>query len=275
MRECLLSAAIVMLVAPGLPAGSATPFTLGEQGGIIVPVRIGAAGPFLMLIDTGATHSAIVEEVAARVGAQTVANSSVISPTDTTVRRVVAARQVSIGPVTVDVLLPSVVANTAFDRHGSIQGLIGQDVLASLRYTVDFRRRVLEWHDAPIRRGGFALPLVFEHGRFLVQARNSGRALRLVPDSGAGALVLYTSGAVPASGLVEMGPVELSSSTSSVAARRVLVRELRVGSRTFRDVMAVALSGKDRLGAEGDGLLPLHLFDRVTFDGPGRLLILG
>jgi hypothetical protein len=199
----------------------------------------------------------------------------VISPTDTTVRRVVTAEQVSIGPVTADVLLPSVVPNTAFDRRGRIQGLIGQDLLASRRYTVDFKRRVLEWHHAPIRPEGLALPLVFEHGRFLVQARNSGRALRLVPDSGAGALVLFTSVAGPRSGLVDVGPVELSSSTSSVAARQVLVLELRVGSRIFRDVMAVALSGEDRLGTEGDGLLPLHLFDRVTFDGPGRLLILG
>jgi len=38
----------------------------------------------------------------------------------------------------------------------------------------------------------------------------------------------------------------------------------------MRDVPAVALDRPNRRPAEGDGLLPLHIFDRVTFDGPAR-----
>jgi hypothetical protein len=60
-----------------------------------------------------------------------------------------------------------------------------------------------------------------------------------------------------------------------VPARQIVVRELRVGGKILRDVAGVAVDGRDRLPAEGDGLLPLHLFDRVTFDGPSRVLILG
>ena len=43
----------------------------------------------------------------------------------------------------------------------------------------------------------------------------------------------------------------------------------------MRDVPAVIIERADARPAEGDGLLPLHLFERVTFDGPARLLILG
>jgi predicted aspartyl protease len=275
MRECLLSAAIVLLAAPRLWAGSATPFTLGEQGGIIVPVMIGGAGPFMMLLDTGATHSVVAEEVAARVAARTVAHANVISPTDTRIRRVVAVEQLSIGSVRVDLLLPSVVANGSFDRRAKIQGLIGQDVLAARRYTVDFKRRVIEWHTEAPPGSGTMLPLVFEHGRFLVQVKNDGAVLRLVPDSGAGGLVLFTSARVTTRGLVEAGTAELQSASATVPARQIVVRELRVGGKILRDVAGVAVDGRDRLPAEGDGLLPLHLFDRVTFDGPSRVLILG
>ena len=274
MRECLLSAAIVLLVTPRLMAGSTTPFTLGEQGGVIVPVTIGGAGPFQMLIDTGATHSAISEGVAARIGARTVATGKVISPTDTTVRRIVAIEDLSIGPITVDVLLPSVVGDATFDRKGKIQGLIGQDVLASLRYTVDFRRRVIEWDNARPQPDGLELPLAFEHGRFLVQVETGGKVLRLVPDSGAGGLVLFTTEG-PDTGVVDLGMLELSSASSTIVARQVLVPELHVGSRVIRDVVGVVVKGHDRLAAEGDGLLPLHLFERVTFDGPRRTLIVG
>jgi hypothetical protein len=43
----------------------------------------------------------------------------------------------------------------------------------------------------------------------------------------------------------------------------------------MRDVPAVNIARPKPDPAEGDGLLPLHLFERVTFDGPARVLILG
>jgi Aspartyl protease len=118
------------------------------------------------------------------------------------------------------------------------------------------------------------LRMTFVHGRFLVDLPQRGSTLRLVPDSGAGRLVLFN--AAGWSNIVETGQtVELSTLSARRMARQVLVRELRLGDRTLRNVPAVALDRSDRLPEEGDGLLPLHLFDRVTFDGPARLLILG
>jgi predicted aspartyl protease len=273
MRAWALGVAMVLLMTPRPTAGTATKFQLGDQGGVIVPVIVNAAGPFMMLLDTGATHSAITEDVAAAAGARAVAKSVVMSPVGETVRAIVSIDRLQLGPIVTGHALPSVVRRAAFGA-GAVHGLIGQDVLGRLRYTLDFRRREVEWHtEAPPRRG-VMLPLTFEHGRFLIQAPQASGMLRLVPDSGAGSLVLFDARRGP--GIVETGvTVELRAAEATGEARQIRVRELRLGDRTLRDVPAVAIDRPDRRPAEGDGLLPLHLFERVTFDGPARLLILG
>jgi predicted aspartyl protease len=277
MRECLfLSAAIILLATPRLWAGSTMAFQLGEQGGVIVPVMVNGSGPFRMLLDTGATHSAITEDVAALVQAKPVARTTVITPAGNTLRTIVAVDRIHVGSVTAESVLPSVIPARALDPEGKIQGLIGQDVLARLRYTLDFKDRTIEWHQQMPSDRGVRLPLAFEHGRFLVALQQDRGTLRLVPDSGAGAFVLFDArgGAIftiPESSAT----VELSTAHTTSSARPVRVRELRVGDRIMRDVPAVTIERADRHPAEGDGLLPLHLFERVTFDGPGRILIVG
>jgi predicted aspartyl protease len=277
MRECLLlSAAILVLSTPRLWANSTTPFQPGPQGGVIVPVMLNGQGPFMLLLDTGASHSAITDEVAAAIGAKAVARSTVITTSGERLRTIVAIDRLSVGPVSADHVLPSVVPARAFDEEGRIQGLIGQDVLAWLRYTIDFRRRTVEWHDTAPEPRGTALTLAFEHGRFLVNLPQERTTLRLVPDSGAGAFVVYESTGRAPFNIAETGrTAELSSADARRHARHVQLRELRLGDRILRNVAAVAISRNEHQPAEGDGLLPLHLFERVTFDGPARLLILG
>jgi predicted aspartyl protease len=253
-----------------------TPFRLGDQGAVIVPVTVNGKGPFLMLLDTGATHSAITDRVSAAVDAKLVAKSTVLAPTSSAIRPVVAVEEWSFGPVTVEFVLPTVVANGSFDRAAAIDGLIGQDVLAGLRYTIDFRRRVIEWHDATPAAGEIALHLAFERGRFLMALPHHQTTVRLVPDSGAGAIVLFErAGRMPLEVLETGQTVELVTADAASQARRVKIRELRLGGKTIRNLAAVAVRRTQHDPAEGDGLLPLHLFDRVTFDGPGRRLFLG
>ena len=277
MRECLLlTAATVLLATPRLWASSTTPFQLGDQGSVIVLVMVNGAGPFRMLIDTGATHSAITEAVANTVNATAVARSRVITPAGETVRTIVSIERLVVGPVVARNVLPSIVEPKAFDSEGRIHGLIGQDVLAWLRYTIDFRKKVVEWHDDSPARAGIRLPLSFEHGRFLVSLPQAHSTLRLVPDSGAGGLVLFDAGGrVPFNNEESRPTVALSTAHATRLGRHVRIRTLRVGDRMMRDVPAVNLERAEPHPAEGDGLLPLHLFERVTFDGPARVLILG
>lgn len=272
MRATLLLL-VLIATAPRLWAGSATPFHLGAQGGVIVPVLINGEGPFPMLLDTGASHSAIDADVAAAVGAEAVAAANVISPAGDAARPIVALEHLQLGPITFDAVLPSVVPVRSFDPDGRLRGVVGQDLLSPLRYTIDFTARVIRWHHAG--GPGVELPLVLEDGRFLVEAPQAGVRWRLVPDSGAGGLVLFT-GRRPAPQLLDTGrQVALRTAAASTTGREVIVRELVLGGRALRELPAVVVERPERRPAEGDGLLPLHLFERVTFDGPGRRLIVG
>ena len=277
MREHLLVAAVaVVLATPRLWASSATPFSLADQGGIIVEVLLNGHGPFKMLLDTGATHSAITADVADLIGATTVAQSNVISPAGAVLRPIVAVDSLQIGPVEVDAVLPSVAPESAFDRKGAIKGLIGQDVLAGLRYTIDFKRRTIEWHSpSTLSARGEVLALSFEYGRYLVALPQGSGTLRLVPDSGAGGMVLFEARCRQRVDTVDTGEtVELLTAEGRRPARVVRLAALRIGHQTMKNVRAVTIGGDDLHPASGDGLLPLHLFERVTFDGPAKTLIL-
>jgi hypothetical protein len=52
------------------------------------------------------------------------------------------------------------------------------------------------------------------------------------------------------------------------------MRELKVGTAMLQNVAAVVVGRNSSEPEEADGLLPLHLFERVTFDGPNGVLIL-
>lgn len=262
---------MVVLLSPRFLAASVTTaFRADTQAGVIVEARINGAGPFRMVLDTGATHSAITDDVVEATGARAVARTVVVSATGDAVRAVVSLDRLEVGPIVRENILPSVAPRGVFGE--GIHGLIGQDVLSTLRYTLDFTRQTVEWHDGRSMPAGPALRLAFEQGRFLVALRNGATTLRMVPDSGAGGLVLFRD-FVTAS--YAGGTVQLSTADGVVMGRRLRLRELRIGDRSLRDVAAVHVDRPDRQPAEGDGLLPLHLFERVTFDGPARLLILG
>ena len=262
---------MVVLLSPRFFAASVTTaFRAGAQGGVIVTAYINGAGPFRMLLDTGATHSAITDDVVESAGARAVAKTIVISATGDAIRAVVTLDRLEVGPIVKENILPSIARRGSFGD--GIHGLIGQDVLSTLRYTLDFKRRTVEWHDATTMPAGPALRLAFEQGRFLVTLPQGVTTLRMVPDSGAGCLVMFRE---VVSGSETGHTVALSTADGALTARQVRLGPLQIGDRTVRGVMAVRVDRPNLQPAEGDGLLPLHLFERVTFDGPGRRLILG
>ena len=259
-----------------LPATESTPFLPGAQGGIIVPVTLNGAGPFSMLLDTGASHSAVSAELAQALQLQAVARTTVQTPVGSGERIVVRVDRMKVGAHEVRVR-PSVVPRHDLAKAGDVHGVVGQDVLAALRYTIDFTQRRIAWHDGdgPGRSGAVAvLPLEFTAGLPFVDLPQGSSTLRLVPDSGAGGLVLFEGAGrrLPASSPGH-GTVRVDAFQGGGHARPIILDRFRVGASVLRGLPAVVVE-QDATGA-GDGLLPLHLFDRVTFDGPGRRLILG
>jgi hypothetical protein len=254
-----------------------TRFEMGEAGGVIVPVRVNGRGPLRFVLDTGSTHSAIGERAAEAVAAVPVARASVASVAGEAMLAVVRLDSLEVGPVTATGLMPSVIDDAALDR---VDGILGQDVLAPLTYTIDYRRRAIAWTVPPPQDGRRRTTLMLEprHGRYLVRLPQRTGVLWLVPDSGAATLLLFDDPKRPRPAVqsVRAGQ-ELRTLTSRRAVRTATVGELRVGGIPLRDVPVVLMERPASSVAEAvahDGLLPLHLFDRVTFDGPYRMLVL-
>jgi hypothetical protein len=118
---------------------------------------------------------------------------------------------------------------------------------------------------------GSSLELEPSGGRFLLALPQRDSLLRLVPDTGAGSLLLFAPhAALPVTRLPVFATLTSMSGTTEV--RTATVRELR-GALKLRDIPAVVTDRDRSEPADVDGLLPLHLFDRVTVDGPGKRLI--
>jgi predicted aspartyl protease len=266
---------VLVLIGRALPAeAAATPFELGNQGGVVIHAFLNGRGPFRLLLDTGSTHSAVSEAVAAAIGAPPVARAVLGSAVGGRETVVVRIDVLECGALVARGLLASVAAFDQLIDTNGIQGVIGQDALAAVRYTIDFRRRQLLWwpEDSAVARGP-SFDLEGNHGRFLVALPQQRAVLRLVPDSGAGTLLLFDpSRHLPLTILSERGTLTTMSAQATVRLARM--RELRLGPTRLTNVDAVVVGRNTSEPQKADGLLPLHLFDRVTFDGPNRVLIL-
>ena len=266
---CLAGCVSLLRAAPAEHAGI-TPFEQGYEG-IVLAVTLNGGGSFRFLLDTGSTHTAVSAETAAALGAPVVARATMGSAAGSRDTLVVRIDSVQVGPIEATDLLASVVEiGVAGD---GIDGVIGQDALASVRYTIDYRQRhVVWWPDAAMDARGSSLSLEPGHGRFVVTLDQRQSRLRLVPDSGADSMLLFDpDNRLPVTRL----PVSatLTTTTGATEVRLAKIRELSVGTLMLRDVPAV-VADRDRSEPDDvDGLLPLHLFDRVTMDGPRQRMI--
>lgn len=269
-----------LLIAWPIPTGAVspaatTPFVSTSQRGIVVSVRVNGLGPYPFLLDTGATHTLVAEDLVEATGAPLVAKAMVGSVLGATMRPIARLDRLELGPLVARNIEPSVLPRTAMDLADGAQGVIGQDVLAPLRYTIDYRRGIIEWlAGPPAIDDGDALALEPDRGRFVVRIGTGQRELRLVPDSGAISLLLVQRAGQPLPAMsLSREATGLSTLSGQGRVRRGVVHELRVGDRRLRNVPAMIIDETDAAGST-DGLLPLHLFERVTFDR-GRLIVEG
>jgi hypothetical protein len=246
------------------------PFELREHA-IIVPVGVPDAGQFRFLLDTGASRTVISARVAARVRAIGRTRTLMVTPTGHAVR---PAAELSLGlgthpavPVTATILGENELTRTGLP----VDGILGQDVLSALVYTIDYARRVIVFDRCADVRDDQKVPLEFEAGRAMVTIPAQPglkQALRLIPDTGADTVVLYTRRGrpLPASTARDVGVIRTLAGQQLV--RRVTLDSLRIGGATLAEHEAVLLETGGRESTGGDGLLPLHLFSRVTVNGP-------
>lgn len=264
----------------GGAASETTAFERDDHGGVVVEVRVNGKGPFRMLLDTGSTHSAIAGAVVRSMGLPLVARTVLSTASGASEQVVARMDRLQLGPAVAEGVQPTVIEALDLDGPRPFDGVIGQDVLAPLHYTIDYARGRLAWHHLPDALGfesparGFALTLV--NGRFVVDLPQRDSVLRLVPDSGAAGLVLFEDRIV-AERLVQGRTVarDLATLNGTVRVRQTQLPELRIGRASWFDVPAVLVPRHGAGDSGADGLLPLRSFRRVTFDGPRRRLHLG
>jgi predicted aspartyl protease len=279
-----------LLASQVLAADEGLPFRLGATGDVVLPVTIDGQGPFRFLLDTGSSRSAISAEIAKRLIARPVGRTRVTTPSGHTTEPVVMLPGVVLGrtaPMTVHAI---VVGGDRLGRDMAADGLIGQDVLAGLSYTIDYLRRRFVVHGLAVEPRGTRLMLEVKDGRALVslpqRSADTGAGcamasedcgpLKLVPDSGADGFVLFERPGGPRPAVTPLDAMAMRTLAGTRAVRRVRIDDLDIGSIRLRDqVAAVVTSGGDE-SSMGDGLLPLHVFARVTFNArEGYLIVEG
>jgi Aspartyl protease len=255
--------------APRPPEARTAPLVIEMDGGIVVMVRIEDAGPFRFRLDTGASRSVFSNELVARLGLARSGSSIVITPAGRAVRPLTTVGTVTAGCISAVGLRVAVVPAVDLDPGGQVDGLIGQDLLFDQVYTLDYQRALLSCQPPDsVSTRAVRLPLTVTDGRALVSLPQPRGALSLVPDSGADRLVLFTrAGRSPNALITPRETVRARSITGLRVARRVLVQQLQIGEARLGDHDGVLVDAPENDGM-GDGLLPLHWFASVTFNGP-------
>ncbi len=226
-------------------------------------VRIGSAGPFRFLVDTGATTTVIDRSVAAAIGLQPVRTIEALSTTGSLDVQETTVDELRAGSVTVmrsPVLITSL---PRFVNHGHVDGILGMSFFAGRALLLDVRGRCVEL-DVPAPRG-MTLGAHEVVGRVAVEAG----ALTFILDSGTSFLVLTSSRARALA--VEDGTMEMTSAAGRRRAATATIPIFRIGPVILRDVPAALAPAED---PREDGLLPVTPFASVYIAADRKRVIL-
>ncbi|MGQ0429155.1 MAG: retropepsin-like aspartic protease [Gammaproteobacteria bacterium] len=156
-------------------------------GRIWAPVSINGQGPFRLVLDTGASHSAITAEVATRLGLSLDTDRKVLlrGATGTATVPLVPIETLEIG----DLLMEPKRLPIVPDALGGAEGILGTDGLANKRIHIDFRRDRITIRRSTGERaapGFVTVPVKFMRGRLLVVDATMGgvRTLAVIDTGG-------------------------------------------------------------------------------------------
>lgn len=259
----------------GLFAAALTPTTAGAANGtlaaeftrtalVLAPVHLNGRGPYYFLIDTGATTTTLDDSLATQLGIRATGGMEIVTSAGTFRAPLGTLDELSVGSVrrsTLPVIWMPLHELRKDDAR--IAGILGQDLLGRQTLIIDYTRRRVELAPEECPNGDPSSDLGASHGRPMISAAIYGQGLprhaRLVLDSGANALVLFTR----LRSATQMTTVSTHQATISAA---VLPR-VRVEVGGLRREGPAVLIEPTAPRAE-DGLIPTAWFSRVCIDGP-------
>lgn len=155
-------------------------------GRIWAPVLINGQGPFRLVLDTGASHSALTARVAQALGIPLDSGLTVMLRGATGSARVplVPVESLEVG----DLLMHPKRLPIVPDALGGAEGILGTDGLDNKRIHIDFRRdriTIRRSRAEPAGEGYIAIPVRFMRGRIMVvEASMGGIPTLAVIDTG-------------------------------------------------------------------------------------------
>jgi Aspartyl protease len=259
-----------LLVTALITVSASVPLRIDARGGVLVPVHVNGAGPYIFVLDTGSSRSIVSSALARELNAPVVARSEIVGSGGSEMGMVVRLGPVTVGSARVPGLLAPIVDESRLSQLGSgIRGVLGQDFLAGFNYTLDYRRARLVWEAAVACDTRDAIAARVVEGRMVVAMRDGrGETLRLVADSGAEIAVLCNFNARDDSRQPRVRLAGLTGGANGAALRSIPL--LRAGSIALRHTMAAIVPRNE---PAADGLLPLRVFSRVSFAAGGACII--
>ena len=160
-------------------------------GRIWAPVSINGQGPFRLVLDTGASHSAITADVAARLGISLETDHKVLlrGATGSATVPLVPIETLEVG----DLLMEPKRLPIVPDALGGAEGILGSDGLANKRIHIDFRRDQISIKRSLGEKAAsdfITIPFKFMRGRLLVvEATMGGVRTKAIIDTGGQATI--------------------------------------------------------------------------------------
>jgi hypothetical protein len=134
------------------------PTTRDRIGRIWAPVLINGEGPYRLVLDTGASHSAITERVAVDLKLPIYADSVRLrGVTGTAIASTIRADTLEVGELLVEGATMAIVA----DAFGGAEGVLGAEGLKDKRIVIEFRKdriSVARSHRQPLPEGFMRVP---------------------------------------------------------------------------------------------------------------------
>lgn len=155
-------------------------------GRIWAPVYINDKGPFRLVLDTGATHSGVIAEVAAalELPPNTAANVMLRGVTGSAIVPTIRVNSLSVG----DLLLNGKRLPIITDALGGAQGILGTEGLFDKRIFIDFRNDLIiiaRSHNERAAPGFLTIPIKFARGNLLtVNAMMGSVPVKAIIDTG-------------------------------------------------------------------------------------------
>ncbi|MBM5812842.1 MAG: hypothetical protein FJ191_12920 [Gammaproteobacteria bacterium] len=160
-------------------------------GRIWAPVAIDGRGPFRLVLDTGASHSAVTAQVAAALGLEPELDSTVLlrGATGSLAVPTIRVASLEVGDLLIEprrlAILP--------DALGGAEGVLGTEGLADKRVFIDFRNDRIDIRRSRAERaavGFVTVPVRFMRGRLLVaNAVVGGITVKAIIDTGGQATI--------------------------------------------------------------------------------------